>query len=254
MGNNQSHTKLLKAFSIVFVALAVVMLSAIFMPFVGAVEGPQGLTATYSNGNVTLSWNPVANATLYKIYRGLSSGNESYYANTTNTTYIDTNVTAGNTYYYYVTAIVGGNETNKSQEVFIKISDNSGGGGGNLVKKYLVFNSYMLYTSLFLLAASIPLYAYGAETHKDVAKYGLVLGFVLLLVAWGTAYFNTNVQNITLFNQTLNSLLAGVGVFALFVGAVIYIAKEKKHEDVAKFSVIFGLLLLLFAWLIQYFK
>ena len=254
MGNNQSHTKLLRSFAFIFVALAVVMLSAIFMPFVGAVEGPQGLTATYSNGNVTLSWNPVTNATLYKIYRSLSSGNESYYANTTNTTYIDTNVTVGNTYYYYVTAIVGGNETNKSQEVFIKISSDNSGGGGNLVKQYLTFNSYMLYTSLFLLAASIPLYAYGAESHKDVAKYGLVLGFVLLLVAWGTAYFNTNVQNITLFNQTLNSLLVGVGVFALLVGAIIYIAKSKKHEDVAKFSVIFGLLLLFFAWLIQYFQ
>jgi len=252
MGNNQSHTKLLKAFSIVFVALAVVMLSAIFMPFAGAVDGPQGLTATYSNGNVTLSWSPVANATLYKIYRGLSSGNESYYANTTNTTYIDTNVTVNNTYYYYVTAIVNGNETNKSQEVFITISSGNSGGGGNLVKKYLQFNSYMLYTSLFMLAAAIPLWAFGAESHKDVAKYGLVLGFVLLLVAWGTAYFNYNVQNITLVNQTLNSLLVGVGVFMLIVGAVIYIARSKEHEDVAKFSAVFGLLLLFFAWLIQY--
>ncbi|EDY34247.1 Fibronectin type III domain protein [Aciduliprofundum boonei T469] len=234
------------------------MLSAIFMPFVGAVEGPQGLTATYSNGNVTLSWSPVANATLYKIYRGLSSGNESYYANTTNTTYIDTNVTVNNTYYYYVTAIVGGNETNKSQEVFIKISsDNSGGGGGNLVKKYLVFNSYMLYTSLFLLAASIPLYAYGEKSHKDVAKYGLVLGFVLLLVAWGTAYFNTNIQNITLFNQTLNTLMVVVGVIMLIVGVVLFIGKSedsklKEHFDVAKFSAAFGIFLLFFAWLIQY--
>ncbi len=236
----------------IFTLLAVVLFSVLFFsPFAAADNVPQGLTATYSNGNVTLSWNPVENATLYKIYRGLSSGNESYYGNTTNTTFIDSNVSAGHTYYYYVTAVVNGNETNKSAEVYITISDNSGG-AGTVIKKYLKFNSYMLYTALFLLAAAIPLWAFGARTHKDVAKYALLLGIILLLFSWGTAYFNTNIQNITLFNQTLNTLLVAVGVLMLIVGVVIYIAREKKHEDVAKFSAVFGLLLLFFAWLIQY--
>lgn len=243
--------KKLRVFSFIFVVLAVVSLSGLFLPSAFA-EAPQGLTASYSNGNVTLSWNPVTNATLYKIYRGLSSGNESYYANTTNTTYIDTNVSAGHTYYYYVTAIVAGNETNKSQEVYITIESNTGGGGNLDIKQYLQFNSYLLYTSLFLLAAGIPLYGFGAQRHKDVAKYAVLLGVVLLTISWGYAYFNYDLKDITLLNTTLNTLFVAVGLFMLFVGIAIYVFKERTHEDVAKFSAGFGLLLLIFAYLVQH--
>ncbi|AGB04095.1 hypothetical protein AciM339_0230 [Aciduliprofundum sp. MAR08-339] len=237
--------------SFIFIALALVIAAFMFSPAVHALA-PEGLTATYSNGNVTLSWNPVTNATLYKIYRGNSSGNESYYANTTNTTYIDTNVTVGHTYYYYVTAVVNGNETNKSEEVYITIESTSGGGGTVDIKQYLQFNSYLLYTSLFLLAVGIPLYFFGAKKHHDVAKYAVLLGFVLFVISWGYAYFNMDVNNITLYNATLNTLLVGVGIFMLIVGAVIYIAKEKTHEDVAKFSAAFGILLLIFAYIVQH--
>lgn len=253
MANIQKHAGL-RALSFIFIVLAVVMLSVMFFFPSAHATAPQGLTATYSNGNVTLSWNPVENATLYKIYRGLSSSNESYYANVSGnqTTYIDTNVTEGHTYYYQVSAIVNGNETNRSEEVFITVQNTAGGGGNLDIKQYLRFNSYMLYISLFLLAMGTPLYFFGANRHKDVAKYALLLGVVLLAVAWGSAYFNANIKNITLYNATFNSIFIVVGLLLLFVSIAIYALKERQHEDVAKFSAAFGILLMIFAYLVEH--
>ena len=249
MLDTRKYKSALRVFSFVFI-LAVVMLSvSVFTT--AATQAPQGVTATYSNGNITVSWNPVENATEYKIYRSLSPGNETYYANTTNTTFVDSNVTEGNTYYYKVSAVVNGNETNLSEEVHITVQSDSGGGGGLDIKKYLKFESYALYAGLFLLAAGLPLWFFGSRTHKDVAKYASLLGVVLVLFSWGVAYFNYNIENITLFNATLNTLFLIIGLIMLIVGIAIYVLKQSEHEDVAKFSAVFGLLLLIFTYLIE---
>jgi fibronectin type 3 domain-containing protein len=77
---------------------------------------PSGLTAVGGNGQVTLSWTAVTNATSYKVYRSPLDINLSQGAFTTNianpTTagYIDTNVVNGYLYYYDVSAVNGNGE------------------------------------------------------------------------------------------------------------------------------------------------
>ena len=65
----------------------------------GASAGAEGITVT---------WNPVAGATKYKIYRKTGSGGWTGLADVTGTSYLDTAVTGGTTYTYTVKAYVGG--------------------------------------------------------------------------------------------------------------------------------------------------
>lgn len=74
------------------------------------IPAPQGLTATPDENSVTLSWNPVDNAT-YNVYR--SSGNQSFISiakGIKTTTYVDISPVKG-TNSYEVTAVVGGSES-----------------------------------------------------------------------------------------------------------------------------------------------
>ena len=84
----------------------------------GAPAAPTGLTATPSSGQVALSWNPVAGATSYNVYRGTSSGTETLFeSGIISTTNTDATVTNGTTYYYEVTAVNANGESAKSNEV-----------------------------------------------------------------------------------------------------------------------------------------
>ncbi len=95
-------------------------------PHAGATvpSAPQNLQATAGDGYVKLTWSPPSDnggssITNYKIYRGTSSGGESYLAQVggSTTTYTDNSVTNGVTYYYYVTAVNSVGESDKSNEV-----------------------------------------------------------------------------------------------------------------------------------------
>ncbi len=72
------------------------------------------LTGTAGNGEVTLIWpnqysqNPNL---VYYIYKGTAPGTETYYAQTPNTAYTDTNVINGRTYYYRVAPVLNNNGT-----------------------------------------------------------------------------------------------------------------------------------------------
>ena len=90
---------------------------------------PKNLTADGSNGYVILRWDPAESSSehpveKYNIYRGNSSGNETFYksVDASITTYNDYNVEIGKTYYYYVTAVndvgesVPSNEANATVE------------------------------------------------------------------------------------------------------------------------------------------
>ena len=70
---------------------------------------PTGVTATTQSGAaaVTVSWQPVAGAVSYRVFRGTRSG-EAYAVeidSTTETSYADESVAAGRTYYYSVIAV-----------------------------------------------------------------------------------------------------------------------------------------------------
>jgi len=108
--------------------------------------------------------------------------------------------------------------------------------------------TFFLYAGLFLLSAGLPLLTLVSRSHRDVAKYIILLGVVLVLFSWGMAY----IENITLFNATLNTVFLIVGLLMLIAGLALYALKEKEHEDVARFSAIFGLLLLIFAYFLKY--
>ncbi len=59
-----------------------------------------------TSGKITLSWNPVAGAAKYEVYRsGTKNGTYSKMLTTTNCTYTNTGASAGYTYYYKVKAL-----------------------------------------------------------------------------------------------------------------------------------------------------
>jgi hypothetical protein len=74
----------------------------------GAPYAVTGLVATPGAGQVALSWNVVAGATSYNIYRTAESGYEPAAASVTGitgTSYTDTGLNDGTTYYYQVVAV-----------------------------------------------------------------------------------------------------------------------------------------------------
>jgi fibronectin type 3 domain-containing protein len=85
---------------------------------------PQNLGATGGDGYVDLSWSVPADdggtaITEYNIYRGTSSGGETYidFVDAPTTSYHDSTVTNGQTYYYYVTAVNNVGSSDPSVEV-----------------------------------------------------------------------------------------------------------------------------------------
>ena len=71
------------------------------------VDPPIGLTATAADGKITLMWNPPAgvNVLTYVIHRGNATGAEVNLTNWLGTSWVDSNVTGGQTYYYTVSAL-----------------------------------------------------------------------------------------------------------------------------------------------------
>lgn len=88
-----------------------------------APDAPVDLQIIEGDKQIILSWNPPSNnggsaITGYKVYRGLSSGNEIYLNTVSNvTTYNDTNVTNGDPYFYEISAINDIGEGPKSIEI-----------------------------------------------------------------------------------------------------------------------------------------
>jgi hypothetical protein len=70
---------------------------------------PDGLVAAAGPGQISLAWNPVADATGYKVMRSAVSGGPymTIASGVTATSYVDTAVTNGTTYYYVVSALYG---------------------------------------------------------------------------------------------------------------------------------------------------
>jgi|GEM_PF-1599755 len=86
---------------------------------------PQSLVITPGNLLATLTWQAPSNIggstiTGYNIYRGLTSGGQTFIKTITGAvlSYNDSNLTNGTKYYYYVTALNNAGESNRSNEAF----------------------------------------------------------------------------------------------------------------------------------------
>ncbi|WP_438351165.1 fibronectin type III domain-containing protein [Paenibacillus sp. FA6] len=82
-------------------------------------DAPAGLAVTRVTPNdVSLEWSSVANTVSYSVYRGEGGGSHALLGQSTETKYVDTNVTKGSSYNYYVTArSAAGLESAPSQSV-----------------------------------------------------------------------------------------------------------------------------------------
>ena len=88
------------------------------------IPAPTGVTATQRGKRIQISWQPVAGALTYNIYRGTAPGGEGtvpFASSLTSTSYNDSAVTKGTTYYYRVSAVAAnGTESALSAEVSVK--------------------------------------------------------------------------------------------------------------------------------------
>ncbi len=108
---------------------------------------PTGLAATAGVGDVSLTWNAVPTATTYNVKRATSSGGP--YSPIASfiipTSYVDGNVTPGNTYYYVVSASnAGGEGPNSAQASATPLPPPVGTGTGLTGKYYDAKNFTML--------------------------------------------------------------------------------------------------------------
>jgi hypothetical protein len=85
---------------------------------------PSNLTASGTNGKVSLVWVGAATAASYRVYRGTTAGGEGsrpIATGLTTASYTDANVASGGTYYYVVTAVdAAGQESGRSNEVSVQ--------------------------------------------------------------------------------------------------------------------------------------
>jgi len=85
-----------------------------------AVEPPADPYATAGDGRAELYWDPVPDATSYKVYRSQQSGTGyAQVAETTSLFLLDSGLTNGTSYYYVVTAIEGVDQSGYSDEVAV---------------------------------------------------------------------------------------------------------------------------------------
>jgi len=206
---------------------------------------PQGLTAIVQAGKIKLSWNAVAEATGYYIYRGTEAGKESLLVSVLGTNYTDDSVVGGNTYYYYVTAYNATGESQASAEIEVSITS----GGGTTVIKDVAFNTYLLAAGAILLIFALPIYLFGAKSHKDVAGYASIAGVIMLLASWALEEAGYKTEILTIAGVALNSILVVLAVIFIIIGVGLILLgkkdkKMKKHTDVGTFSLAFGIIAL----------
>ncbi len=93
------------------------------LPMLLTPSSPENIMAIGNNEHVSLKWLPPANdsgspVTNYRVYRGLSLGNEVFLANAGNQlSYIDSNLVNGRAYYYAISAVTAAGEGSKSGDI-----------------------------------------------------------------------------------------------------------------------------------------
>ena len=93
---------------------------ATWQEFGRQVRAGPNLMATPTVSQVTLTWSAISGGT-YNLYRSAGTTVEILAENTSNRTYVDTDVTAGATYLYQVAAVVNGGEGSRSPRVSVEV-------------------------------------------------------------------------------------------------------------------------------------
>ena len=93
---------------------------ATWQEFGHQVRAGPNLMATPTVGQVTLTWSAISRGT-YNLYRSAGTTVEILAENTSNRTYVDTDVTAGATYLYQVAVVVNGGEGSRSPRVSVEV-------------------------------------------------------------------------------------------------------------------------------------
>lgn len=94
-------------------------------------SAPTALTGTYTEGGVSLQWTAPDHGvgiTGYRIYRGTDVGSLGMLALASGPTFLDTSVTAGQTYHYVVRAVNDSGEGAGSAMVSVTVPTSHGGG------------------------------------------------------------------------------------------------------------------------------
>jgi fibronectin type 3 domain-containing protein/putative cell wall-binding protein len=82
------------------------------------------------DGNIVISWNSVASATYYEIYKGNTINNMQFLKTTTSTSYADNETERAETYYYKVKAVYADDHTlNSKDSNIVEMTDNTILGG-----------------------------------------------------------------------------------------------------------------------------
>ena len=170
-------------------------------------SNPQNLQAVAGNGHITLSWSPSSNGgsaiTNYNVYRGTSSGAESFFAKIANvTSYNDTTVTNGQTYYYYVTATNSvGTSLSSNEASAMPIGPPSPPTGLTATAKLLKINLSWTAPSD---NGGTPITGYMIERSTDSGNTWSTL--VANTGSTGTTYSDTNVQPLTTYTYRVSAI------------------------------------------------
>jgi fibronectin type 3 domain-containing protein len=104
------------------------MLSASIYKLSPVPPAPTDLTVSVVNGTVSLTWTAAScdsSINGYNIYRGIEPSSMGLLATASGTSFVDSNVTSGQTYYYEVSAINSTTEGLHSTEVKAIVTENA---------------------------------------------------------------------------------------------------------------------------------
>jgi hypothetical protein len=124
-----------------------------------APAAPANLTAVAGFASAALTWQPVAGATSYRVYRGTTRNGEGTTPIATGLaapTYVDDGLVIGENYFYWVTAVVAGFEGVSSPEAQIKTSGYDFSAGFFNANQVLQLNGYNIH-NVRLFGASMQL-------------------------------------------------------------------------------------------------
>ena len=141
-------------------------------PLVTPTGGPTGLTAIAGDGQVTLSWQPIAGAIGYNVYVGLDHDGEGYFYDdsTTTNSYTYEGLANGYTFYFEITAEYVSGESGYSSQasatptlrINFDVPGGAGGGATNYSGAGGYANSGTNYWNPFVLNGTTP-----AGTNSD---------------------------------------------------------------------------------------